>query len=161
MDDVITVCKNTVGWDKDFFHEELKSKCYVAPLTLEPSKEGVFLETEYEIREQRIVHRLKNENVDAHQPEVWRYQHFNSYQPYARKRATITTALWKASFFASDDEQLIHSAVLKLKEFIRAGYPYTVLKYCTNTVGSNRCSNASGRAHSTRLWRTILKRAYE
>ena len=83
-----------------------------------------------------IVHRLKNDNVDAAHPMIWRYQHFNSYTPYARKRATISAALQKVAYFASNSEQLIMSGIRKIREFEYAGYPHAVLKYCLNYMAS-------------------------
>ena len=148
MDDVIMVCKDGGCWDHSHFLHELTTNCYMPPLNLEPSAEGVFLETEFEICNNQIVHRLKNDNKDARHPKVWRYQHFNSYAPYARKRAAITNALNKVSFHASDEAQIIGSGITKMREFIQAGYPYTVLKYCANTVANK---------DNMRAWNIVLK----
>ena len=74
MDDVILVCKDETRWDSKSFQESLTKQCYIPPLCLEPSKEGVFLETEFEIVRNKIVHRLKNDNKDAFNPQIWRYQ---------------------------------------------------------------------------------------
>ena len=80
------------------FQDKLTKHCYAPPLSLEPSKEGVFLETEFEIVRNKIVHRLKNDNKDAFQPHIWRYQHYNSFAPYVRKRAVIMAAFNKVHF---------------------------------------------------------------
>ena len=152
MDDVISIYKKSDAWDYQRFDEDLEKQCYIAPLKLEASKVGVFLENEFEIRANKIVYRLKNENRDALHPEVWRYQHFNSYQPFARKRATITAALHKVQFFGSDDEQITVAGVRKLREFIFAGYPKSVLKYCTDRMGA---------AYDALLWKKILRESFE
>ena len=122
------------GWDK--FQKELTDQCYVPPLNLEPSKDGVFLETEFEIINNQVVHRLKNDNKDAFKPKIWRYQHFNSYAPYIRKRAVITAALKKVQMHASDRQQCIISGIEKVREFMAAGYPDSVIKYCTNIMAT-------------------------
>ena len=108
----------------------------VPPLNLEPSKEGVFLETEFEIKNNQVVHRLKNDNKDAFKPKIWRYQHFNSYAPYVRKRAVITAAFKKVQMHASDRQQCIMSGIEKAREFMAAGYPASVIKYCTNIMAT-------------------------
>ena len=59
MDDVILIYKEGGKWDSKKFQDKLTKHCYAPPLTLEPSKEGVFLETEFEIVRNKIVHRLK------------------------------------------------------------------------------------------------------
>ena len=148
MDDVILVCKECEGWDHEHFMQDMTSNCYMPPLNLEPSKDGVFLETEFLIKDNKIVHRLKNDNKDATHPKVWRYQHFNSYAPYARKRAAITNALQKVAFHASDEAQMIGSGITKMREFVHAGYPFSVLKYCANTIS---------RDDTLRAWNTVLK----
>ena len=137
MDDVILVYKKEATWDHESLENNLTNQCYVAPLCLEPSKDGVFLETEFEIINNKIVHRLKNDNKDAFNPHIWRYQHFNSFAPYIRKRAVIMAAFNKVNFHASDRHQCIQSGILKAREFMAAGYPDSVIKYCTNTMASH------------------------
>ena len=137
MDDVILVCKDETGWDSKNFQENLTKECYVPPLCLEPSKEGVFLETEFEVVRNKVVHRLKNDNKDAFNPHIWRYQHFNSFAPYIRKRAVIMAAFNKVQFHASDRYQCTYSGILKAREFMVAGYPDSVIKYCTNIMSSH------------------------
>ena len=137
MDDIILVSKEETGWDSKRFQEEFTKQCYVPPLSLEPSKDGVFLETEFEVCKNQVAHRLKNDNRDAWNPQIWRYQHFNSYAPYLRKRAIIIAALKKVQFHASNKQQCILSAILKVREFMVAGYPDSVIKYCTNIMATN------------------------
>ena len=149
MDDVILVYKNETDWDSQSFKEALTKHCYVAPLCLEPSKEGVFLETEFEIINNKIVHRLKNDNKNAFQPHIWRYQHFNSFAPYVRKRAVIMAAFNKVNFHASDRHQCIQSGILKAREFMVACYPDSVIKYCTNIMASH---------HDYWAWKEIYTR---
>lgn len=150
MDDVILVTKNETKWDNKHFEKELTKYCYVPPLSLEPSKEGVFLETEFEIQDNHITHRLKNDNKDAFKPQIWRYQHFNSYAPYIRKRAVITAALKKVQFHASDKQQCVLSGIDKVREFMVAGYPDSVIKYCTNVMASQ---------HDYWAWKEVYKPA--
>ena len=152
MDDVISIYKDDGTWDSRAFDKQLETGCYIAPLRLEAGTPGVFLETEIAIKDNRFTYKLKNANTDANAPKVWRYQHFNSYQPYMRKRATISAALQKAVFFASDEEQLVRSAVIKLREFIANGYPFPVIKYCTDRMGAR---------HVPRIWRRVLEICYK
>ena len=128
---------------------------YVPPLKPEPGKPGVFLETEFKIIDDKIVCRLKNDNVDVEHPTIWRYQHFNSYAPYVRKKATITAALQKVELHASNEKGMVTSAIHKLKEFVRAGYPYKVLKYCCNRRAAVRY------AHAWNKVCVIIKHEYE
>merc|ERR1712014_427486 len=137
MDDIILIYKEEEKWDSKKFLDNLTKNCYAPPLTLEPSKDGVFLETEFEIVRNKIVHRLKNDNKDAFQPHIWRYQHYNSFAPYVRKRAVIMAAFNKVQFFASDRQQCTLSGILKAREFMAAGYPDSVIKYCTNIMASH------------------------
>ena len=151
MDDVISIYNNLPKWDWESFDKTLEHECYVPPLTLEASTDGIFLENEFEIHNGRIEYRLKNTNTDMSAPRVWRYQHYNSYQPFARKQATICASLQKVRYFASNEAQLITSGVCKLREFIAAGYPFSVLRYCTNRMGA---------MHNSRVWRHILLESY-
>ena len=137
MDDVILVCKHERTWDYKGFQAALTNQCYISPLHLEPSKEGVFLETEFEVLQNKINHRLKNDNKDAFHPKIWRYQHFNSYAPFIRKRAVIMAALNKVQFHASSRYQCTLSGILKVREFMAAGYPDSVIKYCTNIMATH------------------------
>ena len=149
MDDVILVSKEGGCWDHSHFLRALTTDCYMPPLNLEkPDVDNVFLETEFNICGDTITHRLKNDNKDASNPKIWRYQHFNSYAPYARKRAAITNALQKIGFHASDEAQIIGSGIAKMREFIQLGYPYTVLKYCANTIANN---------NDARAWNVVLR----
>ena len=132
------VTKKETRWDSNRFKKDLTDQCYIPPLKLEPSKEGVFLETEFEIKRNHIVHRLKNDNKDPFDPQIWRYQHFNSFAPYVRKRAVIMAAFNKVQFHASNRDQCIQSGILKAKEFMVAGYPDSVIKFCTNKMASHK-----------------------
>ena len=118
------------------------------PLTLEPSPDGVFLETEFDVVNNEIYHRLKNDNKKAQEPCVWRYHHYNSYAPYAQKRAAISSALKKIVVHASDERNIICGGIRKLKEFVMLSYPFSVLKYCANVAASQ--------GHA-RAWNVVLK----
>ena len=133
MDDLLIVCKDAMHWDMKSFLTDIHANCYVAPLKLEDAAAGVFLETEFEMSP-HLTFQIKNANKDMHAPVVWRYQHFNSYAPYTRKRATIISALKRVVYFASDDAAMIRSGIMKLQEFAHAGYPYSVLKYCCDAM---------------------------
>ena len=146
MDDVILIYKEEEKWDNKTFHDDLTKHCYAPPLTLEPSKDGVFLETEFEIVKNKIVHRLKNDNKNAFQPHIWRYEHYNSFAPYVRKRAVIMAAFNKVQFHASDRHQCTLSGILKAREFMAAGYPDSVIKYCTNIMASH---------HDFKAWKDV------
>ena len=133
MDDLLIVCKDAMHWDMKSFLTDIHANCYVAPLKLEDAAAGVFLETEFEMSP-HLTFQIKNANKEMNAPVVWRYQHFNSYAPYTRKRATIISALKRVMHFASDDAAMIRSGIMKLQEFAHAGYPYSVLKYCCDTM---------------------------
>ena len=114
--------------------DELKG-CYHKPLKLEPAKPGTFLETTYDLGngddpEAGIRFWLKNDN--AEHTTVWRYQHFHSYATFAQKRATLTACLRRVQRMASEPQVMRYSAIAKLAEFAKLGYPHTLLrKACT------------------------------
>ena len=101
----------------------------------------MFLETEFYIRHNQIHHRLKNTNTQV-EDEIWRYQHFNSYAPFIQKQATIQAALQKVQFHASDARQLICSGVRKLREFAKAGYPISVIRFHTRKMAAHATHDA-------------------
>ena len=65
-----------------------------------------------------------------------------------REQRLLTHLINKVSFHASDEAQIIGSGITKMREFMQAGYPYTVLKYCANTVANE---------DNMRAWNTVLK----
>ena len=66
---------------------------------------------------------------------MWRYQHINSYTPYAQKRSTLISTLKKVDYFASGDDERYTSALAKLDEFADLSYPSRMLKYACQRVG--------------------------
>ena len=103
------------------------------PLKLEDGGNGVFLENEFEIEGDNIHYRLKNSNVG--QMKVWRYQDFDSYAPYAQKRATLIATLKKVDKNASSSQIRYESAMHKLKEFTDKGCPRGLTHYACCKVG--------------------------
>ena len=103
---------------------------YVAPLRLEDGKEGTFLETRFEIENNKIKYWLKNENEQ--ETKVWRYNHFHSHGSFVQKRATLTACMKKVQMMASDTQKFTWSALNKLNEFKKLAYPMSTLKgVCT------------------------------
>ena len=63
---------------------------------------------------------------------IWRYKDFRSHAPFAQKRALITMMMSKVHKMASDKESLTTSALQKLAEFARLGYPPGLLRGVCN-----------------------------
>ena len=150
MDDILLLYKESHEWDAAKFIQDISTNCYAHPLELEPGKDGVFLETEYAIKDNNIAYWLKNDNINADQPVVWRYQHFDSYAPYAQKKAAVSAALTKIQHHASGEKEMIRSGIRKLREFQCAGYPYAVLKYNIDRMVAHHTQWA-------RAWHTIRR----
>ena len=124
-----------------------------APLHLEKEDKNTFLETWVMAKGRKIVFRLKNDNEIENR--IWRYQHFHSSSPFMQKRGTLTACLRKVHNNASDVCQLRISAVAKLREFIRLGYPHSVLFKACSFMGATT---------SVGTWITIrltLKQLYQ
>ena len=124
-------------WER-FIADFVRSECYAPPLKLEAGKDGTFLETTFRWEGGRFQYRLKNENVGA-EPKVWRYKDFRSHGPFAQKRALITMMMRKVHQAASGQQELYESALQKLAEFKRLGYPPGLLRgvcgYMAATTG--------------------------
>ena len=126
MDDILMIYAETAQWNhQQFLDDFIKSECYQEPLRLEEGKDGTFLETRFWISQNNIRHRLKNDNEV--EQKIWRYQHWQSNVPFTQKRATLTACLRKVQHQASDRAALGSSALDKIAEFRRLGYPDTVL----------------------------------
>ena len=122
MDDVLLFYSKAPGFDYEKFIRELESECYWPPLKLEqPPSGGVFLESQFEVRNRHIEFRLKNANEE--QRRVWRYHHFESYSNSTHKKATLMASLRKVHAYASDQRQIYLSATAKLQEFTDLKYP--------------------------------------
>ena len=127
MDDIILMLSKSAEWDKDKFLSDFTNSCYWKPLMLEEVDPKDYLETTLKV-EGGVVHtRLKNKNEFKN--EVWRYHHFRSQADYMVKRATLLNALRKVDSHASGSIQLRLSAMSKIKEFMRLGYPRGILRY--------------------------------
>ena len=79
---------------------------------------------------------LKNDNEIGEEPKIWRYKDFRSHAPYAQKRALITMMMQKVQRMTSDREALRDSALQKLEEFRRLGYPRGLLRGVCNFMGA-------------------------
>ena len=148
MDDILCVYVENERWDAEKFKKDLEKNCYWPPLTLEDGGEGTFLETEFELKENKAQYKLKNVNWGENQNKVWRYQNYNSYGKYSQKRGNLMGCLKKINKMASDEGQLISSAWRKLEEFRRLGFPLGV---------RNFLCGALARASDNRGWWIIRK----
>ena len=64
MDDILTFYVTNPNFDHEKFLDEFKqSQCYWPPLNLEDATNGSFLETQIEIQQNVIRHKLKNDNA--------------------------------------------------------------------------------------------------
>ena len=142
MDDVLCVYAKTDKWDSARFLEYQGTECYMPPLILQEAGENCFLETEFEIRKDGIHHRLKNVNEEGKDPQVWRYQHYDSYASFVQKKGNLMGCLRKVNSMASNIEQLLISGRKKLAEFKRAGFPTGLRKYVCSIIA--RDSNNGG-----------------
>ena len=125
MDDILLLMLKDETWDHDRFYEDFqRSECYMAPLKLEEAQEGTFLETTFTVQGGHIRFRLKNVNEGG--KNVWRYQAYDSYQPYTQKWSTLVATLKKVAGMAGDEREEFESALHKLREFTQLGYPMRV-----------------------------------
>ena len=131
MDDILLVMRKE-GWAREKFYDDFRrSECYMPPLLLEEAAEGTFLESTFEVERGRMRYRLKNAN-EGGVTKVWRYQSYDSYVSHQQKRSTLISTLRKVEKMASDDGQCLRSAVDKIKEFRKIGYPAAV---CAKACG--------------------------
>ena len=101
MDDILCIYAKQPQWDHEAFVDNFcKSEVYVEPLRLEDGKDNTFLETRFEVKQDRINFWLKNENEK--EKKIWRYNHFHSHSSFVQKRATLTACLKKTEAMASD-----------------------------------------------------------
>ena len=128
MDDILLVRAMHSDWDADKLLEEMRSKVYAAPLTLQEGSPDTFLETRFTVVNNQITFYLKNENEGA-TTKVWRYQHYNSAGRFQTKVSTLLSNLSKVDYYASDSDRLVHSAIAKLREYQRLQYPDGILRH--------------------------------
>ena len=124
----------TPTWNSDkFVADFIRSECYQKPLELEEGRDGIFLETSYEIRDNNIHYKLKNDNEDDPN-KIWRYHHWHSITTVRQKVSTLHACLQKANK-ASTTQDIFASAMAKVvAEFRRLRYPLHVLRRaCTRT----------------------------
>ena len=138
MDDILIIrATNQYFDDNRFLHDFQRSDCYWPPLKLEDGQDGIFLETEIQIQNNQIRHKLKNNNAQGF--NVWRYADIRSNNRHLYKKATLINSLQKVNYMASDDNMLIGSAIDKLKEFMFLGYPRGMLyDMCTRMAVTTR-----------------------
>ena len=135
MDDIIMVYPKAEWWDYERFMADFaRSEIYCKPLKLTDGDEDTFLETTLKVTENGFDYWLKNQNAESQ--KVWRYQHFNSYSPMGQKKALVKACLRKVHTMASNEGNLRTSAMYKLMEFIRLGYPEPILKQICNYIAT-------------------------
>ena len=121
MDDILLLyAQNPVFNHTDLLHK--LDTCYHPPLKLEEATPDTFLETTFEITDNKIRHWLKNDNDPNKKPKIWRYAHFKSHMAYEVKRGILNATLKKVHAMASDRRALYHSALQKIAEFKNLGY---------------------------------------
>ena len=127
MDDILCIYAKHPRWDhKKFVQEVSRSEIYTEPLKLEDGNANTFLETRFEVTENKINFWLKNDNEE--ETKIWRYNHFHSHTSFVQKRATLTACLKKTENMASNKEVFKLSALNKIREFQRLRYPNSILK---------------------------------
>ena len=128
MDDILLVYADGSDWNSDAMILDFEKNCYHSPLTLENAKENTFLESTFKIQNNKFRFWIKNDNTLEQPHKIWRYQRFESATPFEQRRAVLSSALLKVHRMASDAETLHQSAVQKLAEFARLGYPRGLLR---------------------------------
>ena len=135
MDDICFVYRKMHDWDsQQFIRKFIKSDCYSPPLKLEAGHDNTFLENEFSIEPDGIHFWIKNVNARSAN-KIWRYQHINSYTPYAQKRSTLISTLKKVDALASGYEVRYDTAMAKLTEFKMSGYTPAMLRYACQRIG--------------------------
>ena len=147
MDDILLAIAKSNTWDYQTFLKDFqKSDIYWDPLELKETDPTTFLETRFELKDGKLEHRLKNINEAGPMTAVWRYQHFKSYGGYTTKRATLFSTLTKVHKMASDDTQLLKSALAKLDEFKAVEYPAGIRKFACAIMA---------RDYDSLIWRQV------
>lgn len=97
MDDVLLIYADNPSINFDIFLKDFKqSECYLPPLKLEEAGDCTFLETTFEVtKDNNIKYWLKNTNEIGAPTKIWRYAHFDSYMPFAMKKAIMLACLKK------------------------------------------------------------------
>ena len=76
----------------------------------------------------------KNDNEVGKPAKVWRYAHFDSQATFESKRAVLVATLKKLDKMASNEQELVHSAMQKLNEFIQLKYPKKLIWTACTTL---------------------------
>ena len=136
MDDILVFYANCPEFDATKFKNDLAaSECYAKPLKLEEAKEGTFLESSFQIKGNRIIHTIKNDNTEREPHKIWRYAHFKSYTPFQQKKAVLGAALKKVEKFSNTHNGTITSGLQKVQEFTRLQYPRKMIWSACTTMG--------------------------
>ena len=106
------------------------------PLQLESGGGNTFLESVFEIENNKVTFNLKNVNEVGKPPVVWRYASNFSHGPFERKQAVITASLRKVAKMASDNHKMVPSAFQKIQEFLNVGYPPKLLRKLCAYIGT-------------------------
>lgn len=139
MDDILVAYAENQTWDHERFCEDFEeSTCYVPPLKLELGRQNTFLETSFMVDDKNgIRYKVKNDHEDG-VTRVWRYQHFCSHTPYIQKRVVLTSCLLKVHKMAGDNEMRYYSAIAKINEFKKLGYPRHMLKAACTYIAATQ-----------------------
>ena len=136
MDDILMISVRRHDWDHGGFLAEFERSggVYHAPLSLEEGAPMTFLETRFAWDEEagRFAFVLKNDNWIGEEPNVWRYKDYRSHGPHAQKRALVAMMMKRVHTMTSDRVTRTESAVQKLAEFVRLGYPRGMLRGACN-----------------------------
>jgi hypothetical protein len=137
MDDVLLIYADNPSINFDIFLKDFKqSECYLPPLKLEEAGDCTFLETTFEVtKDNNIKYWLKNTNEIGAPTKIWRYAHFDSYMPFAMKKAIMLACLKKVGKMASNNEALYNTAVQKVHEYLKLKYPPKMIWTACTTIG--------------------------
>ena len=133
MDDILLFYTADDTWEHDRFLADFEqSECYWKPLQLEEGKHDTFLETTFFWEDGQLAYKLKNDN--EFQKKIWRYKHYLCDGSVRHKKANLMGTMRKVHKMASDDKQLIISAVDKLYEFQELGYPRSLRRFACSIM---------------------------
>ena len=104
-------------------------------LKLEDAKNHTFLETTFEIKNNKLKYWLKNDNEINKPTKIWRYADFPSQASFTQKKSVLMACLKKVQKMASDHKVMIESGIQKLAEFVKLGYPRKMIWTACTTMG--------------------------
>ena len=123
------LCRHSSAKTVNNHQSDVRGSCPAGP-------SFTFLETYFTVEHDRIEYRLKNAN-EGDVKRVWRYQSWESYSPSEQKRRTLVATLQKVAAMASNEKEMVNSAMAKLREFADLGYPASVRKDACCRVASS------------------------